>query len=782
VRLFLEIHKSENMKKSLLLKSFFSFLALVFVTVGLNAQLVLYEGFDYTIPGYVGGNGAAGTSSNNWTTHSVTTGQTTTIDLASGNLSYTGLPASVGNKVSFFSNGNATSRDINRAITTSSTTIYLSALVNVIDNSQISASTPDYFMCIGATSGTAVTILGARLGIKSVNTALNYRLSICNTSGTGTSYTEFPQDLNFGTTYLIVIKYDRLSSPTVATLWINPATLGGSEPTGSISNSSSASTFSAFASMCLRNTATTPKAEIDEIRVGETYASVTPGADVTAPVAAFYPLNNSVDVLINAVPTITFDEGIFKTDGSAVTDADLASLVTFKKTNGSGSDVPFTATINTAKKVITITPSASLDNSQLYYLAVGAVKDASGNQSTASNVTFTTIAAATPTVTLTYPAGGETFYAGDPVTFTWTSANVTTVNVEVYVPDNITRIYSWVPIITGATASAGKYDYIIPTDAHYGTQYQIRLSDAANSSVNSTSTPFTMIGYASSLTDLRAHNIVNDIVRLGGEVTITFKKVTGNSKYIQDASAGILIYDLAGVLTTPLNIGDNFKGLEGKIATYGGVKELIPTKATVTVTTTGNTVAAPEMTLTDYNTNYAAYESMLIKLTDVTFPDATVGMTFAPSTNYNLSDGTTTVTFRTFAYIDSIYSDIVKLKQAVPTSHIKMTCIAGFYTSTTTTVQVYSRTLSDFEILTAAEKVSASVPVFYPVPAREMLTVRNISNIRHAEILDASGRVIRSVNISGENEINIPVSDLARGFYFLRLTTPNGKVTSKFIK
>jgi hypothetical protein len=782
VRLFLEIHKSENMKKSLLLKSFFSFLALVFVTVGLNAQLVLYEGFDYTLPGYIGGNvGATGSSSNNWVTQSVTTSQTTTIDLYSGSLNYTGFPTPAGNMILMPGTNSTVSRDVNRAITTSATTIYYSALIDIVDNTQL-GTTGDYFLSIGQVAGGTNTVMGARLGVKSVNSAANYRLLLQNTTGGSPSYTEFAQDLNFGTTYLIVVKYDRFTSPTVASLWVNPTTLGGAEPSGSITNSTGTGTFSAFASIVLRNGTATPKVYVDEIRVGETYASVTPGADVTAPVAAFYPVNNSVDVLINAIPTITFDEAIFKTDGSAVTDADLASLVTFKKTNGSGSDVPFTATINTAKKVITVTPSASLDNSQLYYLAVGAVKDASGNQSTASNVTFTTIAAATPTVTLTYPAGGETFYAGDPVTFTWTSANVTTVNVEVYVPDNITRIYSWIPIITGATASAGKYDYIIPTDAHYGTQYQIRLSDAANSSVNSTSAAFTMIAYASSLTDLRTHNIVNDIVRLGGEVTITFKKVTGNSKYIQDAAAGILVYDLAGVLTTPLNTGDNFKGLEGKIATYGGVKELIPTKATVTVTTTGNTITAPEMTLTDYNTNYAAYESMLIKLTDVTFPDATAGMTFAPSTNYNLSDGTTTVTFRTFAYIDSIYSDIVKLKQAVPTSHIRMTCIAGFYTSTTTTVQVYSRTLSDFEIITAAEKVSASVPVFYPVPAREVLTVRNISNIRHAEILDASGRVIRSVNISGDNEINIPVSDLARGLYFLRLTTPDGKITSKFIK
>jgi hypothetical protein len=341
----------------------------------------------------------------------------------------------------------------------------------------------------------------------------------------------------------------------------------------------------------------------------------------------------------------------------------------------------------------------------------------------------------------------------------------------------VTRIYSWVPIVTGAAASAGKYDYTIPADAHYGNQYKIRLSDASNSSVNSVSGVFNLIAYASSLTDLRTNNIVDDIVRLGGEVTMTFKRATGNTKYIQDAAAGIMIYDASGILTTTLNIGDNFKGLEGKIATYGGVKEIVPTKATVTVTSTGNTVTAPEMTLTSYSTNYAAYESRLIILTDVYFPDATGSSTFATASNNNLTDGTTTITFRTFATGESNIVGAV-----IPTSHIKMTCIAGFYTSTSTTVQVSGRTLSDFEILTAVEKTPAANPVIFPVPARDMLTIRNINNIRYAEILDATGKIIRSANISSDSEINIPVSDLKKGMYFLRLTTPTGKVTSKFIK
>lgn len=248
------------------------------ICLSAHGQVVLYENFNYAPPTYIGGNtGAAGATSNNWTTHSVSAGQTTTIDVVLGNLSYTGLMAPTGYKSSMFGNANLMSRDINRAFTSSATVLYFSTLINVVDNSGIT-TTGDYFMHFGATSGTTVSIFGARLGAKSVNAGANYRFMIQNTSGGSPNYTEFATDLTFGTTYLVVVKYDRSASPTAATLWVNPSSLGGSEPSGGVSNNSGTGTFANFASICLRNNATTPKVEVDEIRVGPSWADVTPSS------------------------------------------------------------------------------------------------------------------------------------------------------------------------------------------------------------------------------------------------------------------------------------------------------------------------------------------------------------------------------------------------------------------------------------------------------------------------------------------------------------------------
>lgn len=103
---------------------------------------------------------------------------------------------------------------------------------------------------------------------------------ILNTSGGSPVYADNGTDLNFGTTYLLVVKYDITAPLTVATLWVNPSSLGGTEPTGGITNNTGTGAFTNFGSICLRNGSATPKAYIDEIRVGATWASVTPTGNV----------------------------------------------------------------------------------------------------------------------------------------------------------------------------------------------------------------------------------------------------------------------------------------------------------------------------------------------------------------------------------------------------------------------------------------------------------------------------------------------------------------------
>jgi len=112
------------------------------------------------------------------------------------------------------------------------------------------------------------------------------------------------------------------------------------------------------------------------------------GADLNPPVASFLPLNNAIDIAINAKPTITFNEDIRLVTGLA----SLNDAFVFKKDNATGADVTFTASIS--GKVVTLTPSANLENNTTYYLAVKAnsIEDLAANKiTTVKEASFKTI-------------------------------------------------------------------------------------------------------------------------------------------------------------------------------------------------------------------------------------------------------------------------------------------------------------------------------------------------------------------------------------------------------
>jgi len=741
------------MKKSLLIKRISILLPAIvaFWQIGFG-QAVLVENFDYA-------SGALLTT-NGWSAHSGS--GTQAIDVIVPGLTFTGYPSSnIGGAAQIDNTG----EDVNKAFTTQTTgTTYSAFLIKV--------NTPadGYFLNLG---GTPIgTTFRSKLFTIGTSSPFNFGLSVGSNTATpisGGSYTS-------GTTYLCVLKYEVVSGTNndIVSLFVISGEIPATEPAtptaGPLTDASQ--TDINPGSIALRQFVATQNIIIDGIRIATNWTDAI--SDIKAPVATFVPTNSATDVSISAAPTITFDEAVVKADGSELTNADLATLITFKKTDASGANVSFTGTIDATKKIITITPVASLDNSQIYYMAVGPVKDSFGNLSTTSEITFTTIAAASPTVTLTNPVGGETFYANDPVSFTWTSENITYLQMEVWVPDQITQIYDWEPLGIPIPAVAGKLDFVIPADAPYGSGYKIRISDAGNPAVNSTSGAFTLIAVASSITDLRARCIVNDIVRLSSEATVTYLRTNRNQKYIQDSEKGLLIDDAAHVLTTTLAPGDNIAGLEGKLALYHGVLELVPTKPSVTIASSGNIVTPPQMTIADYKTNYLNYESMLIKLTNVIFDAGNGTATFAAATNYQISDGANSVTFRTF---NADETDIDG--EIIPVSRINMTCVAGFFDAT---IQVYSQTKSEFELITAIERTSDLKTEIYPVPAADMLKVRNLKDIKDYEILDATGRTISKSKVATDNELNIPVSELKHGIYYVRFNTSGGVVVKKFVK
>lgn len=735
------------MKKSLLLKKVLILFSVLFALCQFAfGQALLIENFDYpsgallTANGWVASSGAG----------------TQPIDVIVPGLIFPGYPSSgIGGAAQVDNNGED---DYKSFTTQTSGSVYAAFLVKV------NVIVDGYFLNLGPN-------FTGRLFLKTSGSNFFFGLSKSTETATYTT-TEY----TVGTTYLVVLKYEIVDGTVndKLSLYVLDSTIPSTEPvTPAIPAITGTAADVNPNQIALRQFNASQRILVDGIRVATNWTDAI--SDISAPIPNFVPTNSATDVVITATPTITFDEAVVKTDGSELTNSDLASLVTFKKTNASGENVGFSATIDATKKVITITPSSSLDNSQVYYLGVGAVKDASGNQSTASNVTFTTIAAATLSVTLTYPIGGETMYAGQAATITWNSANITNALIEVWVLEGSTRTWGWIPFVPATPAAPGKVDITVPATALYGTEYKIRISDLDNPAVQSIGGNFTIIAVATSIAGLREECVVNDIVRLNSEAIVTFlRPANRNQKYIQDSNAGLIIDDAGAVLTTPVVTGDKISGLEGKLGLYNGVLQIVPTKPTVSVVSTGNSVTIPSMTIPEFNTNYAMYESMLVKLTNINFTGADGIVTFAASTTYNIHEGTNNLSFRTFYAGDGNIVGTV-----IPEGVHNLTVLAASYN---TTPQVSSRTISDFEFLTGITNPSEINIEMFPVPASSELRVRNLMNVRTIEILDITGKVVSRTNEIRDEEIRIPVHQLKSGIYFIRFNTDKGPVVKRLIK
>jgi hypothetical protein len=236
-----------------------SFILLATLSFG-QVTLPHYDGFNYTV-------GQGLQTQSGWTV--LNTGDD--LAIASGNLSYTGLPASTGNKVAFGGAG----IDASKSFTSqTANTVYYSLLLNVTDLSAVTSTTGGY--CAGFIQGIS-TSFGATLWLKKIdattfNIGVNSRTTAANTAFSATNY-------SVNQTYLVVISYtfNAVAADDVVKIWVNP-TLGGAEPAAMASATNTGGTDLTSISQILvrQGSATdTPTVDIDELRIALTWADVT---------------------------------------------------------------------------------------------------------------------------------------------------------------------------------------------------------------------------------------------------------------------------------------------------------------------------------------------------------------------------------------------------------------------------------------------------------------------------------------------------------------------------
>ncbi|MCR5482580.1 MAG: S-layer homology domain-containing protein [Clostridia bacterium] len=113
---------------------------------------------------------------------------------------------------------------------------------------------------------------------------------------------------------------------------------------------------------------------------------------------SFSPSDGAKDVKKNTSVIISFDKAITDYDGDEVTKKYLINNIDFKKGSSSGSNVAFSATINSTNKKITITPEKELTEGQKYYVGFGdkVFKYKSGSEKISKKSATFTVSAAVP--------------------------------------------------------------------------------------------------------------------------------------------------------------------------------------------------------------------------------------------------------------------------------------------------------------------------------------------------------------------------------------------------
>ena len=195
-----------------------------------------------------------------------------------------------------------------------------------------------------------------------------------------------------------------------------------------------------------------------------------------------------------------------------------------------------------------------------------------------------------------------------------------------------------------------------------------------------------------SLSELRDAE-VDKLYELDTEVVLTFQQDFRNQKYIQDATAAILIDDAPagffdpGVITTEYELGDGISGLIGILNVHETMLQLIPQTDPGPPTSTGNVIIPEVLTIDDLNTNFMDYQAQLVTIEETWFSDTG---SFANGQVYAIADTTGSAEMRTTFYdVDYIGDDI-------PTQNVNLT---GILNSRSAGDFITPRNWDDMEIL-----------------------------------------------------------------------------------
>lgn len=372
-------------------------------------------------------------------------------------------------------------------------------------------------------------------------------------------------------------------------------------------------------------------------------------------------------------------------------------------------------------------------------------------------------------------------YITNPINGTVFNPNTTNVNIELLINSFVVANGTGdghIHYTLNGGSPIMKYDITpisIPVTA--GNTYTVFVELVNNShnsispAVNATVTfQVAALNVVADLAALRADVLANGVgkyYQVSSTPVISYARTTRNQKYIQDATAGILIDDLPGTISTAMVAGDAISGLKGQSALFSGVLQLLPLE-NATVASSGNTITPQVVTAANIAASIETYESELVQINNASFTTANGTIVFVTNTNYNLNDGSD-ITFR------AIFSEANYIGTIVPSGAANRVVLVAEFNGTP---QVVSRSLADTNLSVNQNKIAGLNMYPNPVKNGNLYITSNSSNAKTVAVYDILGKQVVNTKTTN-NAVN--VSNLKGGAYIVKITEDGKTDTKKLI-
>lgn len=406
----------------------------------------------------------------------------------------------------------------------------------------------------------------------------------------------------------------------------------------------------------------TMKANVNSITYETKPSTITKGSGVTkppvlaedndGPIATFTPKADGTNVTPDTKITLEFDEAIYLSGGDKVNVSDIEDIIEIRKSSSTGTEIDYTATISSDKRVITITPTEVLSTSTYYYVIVlaGTIEDIEENENDKQSSKFKTgnQDVAPPTVSFSPLNNATNISVDTKITLTFSESirltggdTVTNSNITNFIElregsatgtkksfkATINSTKKTIEIAPSAALTVNKDYYVIVLAG--------KIEDADGNDVTKTTSTFkTGLPLASSPTIATNPTSVSAVAN-NGVVTVTLSTSTsdGNIYYTTDGSTPT---SSSKHYTTPFEVTNNL--VAGQVVTIkavtiksGMTNSTVVSKA---ITFISNQVATPTITTnpSDY-TDVPSNQSVSV----------TLGSTTSGTTIYYTTDNSTPV-------------------------------------------------------------------------------------------------------------------------------------------